>query len=91
MMPVVAALDTATRADAGLPGFVLVIAIGMAMGSLFSWLLWTTGRVVGKNILHRRSPSQRWYFRALYFAALLWIIVVGVVAQHTLPVALRLR
>ena len=88
--PFVAAFDTATKAKAGLGGYALALALALVMGAGFGWLLWTTGGAVGERIQQRSSSLQAWYFRALYFSAVVWIVVVGLVAQQTLSTVLRL-
>jgi len=90
LVPLVAALDTATHAKSGPVGYLLAVGIGLVMGAAFTWIMSTTGRVVGARIKQRPVSQQEWYFRALYFAAVLWIVVVGFVAQRVLSATLRL-
>ena len=90
MTPLVAALDTATHAKMGLVGYAVAIATALVMGSGFAWIMWSTGRVVGARIKQRSASLQGWYFRAMYFTAVLWIVAVGFVAQWVLAAALRL-
>ena len=88
-MPTMAALDTAKRAKTGIAGYFLAIAIAFLMGAVFAWIMWASGKAIGANI-QRRSPSLReWYFRALYLAAVVWIIVVALAAQQVLSLALH--
>ena len=89
-MPLVAALDTATHAKNGSVSYLLAIVLGLGMGAAFAWIMSITGRVVGARIKRKPTPLYEWYFRALYFAAVLWIVVVGVVAERVLSAALRL-
>jgi hypothetical protein len=88
-MPIMAAIDTARQAKVHIVGYVLAITIALVMGSGFAWIMWATGRAVGTKIEQRSVLWQKWCFRGLYFAALLWIVVAGVVAQQVLLIALR--
>jgi hypothetical protein len=81
-MPIVAALASAKLAKVGLGGQAMAFAIGLALGLLSAW----TMRVVAKAIVAKlkRRPDwdhaaslQRWFFRGLYFAALVWIVFAG--------------
>jgi hypothetical protein len=88
-MPIMAAIDTARQTKANLVGYLLAIGIASVMGSGFAWIMWATARVVGTKIEQRSVSLKTWYFRGLYFAAVLWIVVAGVVAQRVLSIALR--
>jgi hypothetical protein len=84
-----AALDTAKQARAGIAGYILAIAIALSMGAVFTWIMWASGKAIGAKI-QQRSPSLReWYFRALYLAAVAWIVVVALAAQRVLSLALH--
>ena len=76
------ALALAKIAKVGLGGHAMAIAIGLALGLLCAWAM----RVVAKAIMAKlqRRPNwdhavslQRWFFRGLYFAALVWIVFAG--------------
>jgi len=89
-IPVVAAIEEAKAARAGLGGYALAIAIGLALGGGCALAMWTVGRRVGSALQAYPEPRREWYFRVLYSAALLWILMVGFLANWTISAAMRL-
>jgi hypothetical protein len=88
-MPIMAAFDVAKRANAGIPGYILALAIALLMGAVFAWIMWASGKAIGVKI-QQRSPTRReWYFRGLYLGAVVWIVVVALAAQRILSLALH--
>ena len=84
-----AAIDAARQAKAQLVGYALALGIALVMGSGLAWIMWATGRAVGVKVEQWSVSRQKWWFPALYFAAVLWIVVAGVTAQKVLSIALR--
>jgi hypothetical protein len=88
------ALASAKIAKVGFGGYALAIAIGLALGLLCAWTI----RVVAKAIVAKlqRRPNwdqaatlQRWFFRGLYFAALVWIVFSGFLGGQVSLAVLR--
>jgi hypothetical protein len=89
------ALASAKIAKVGFGGHAMAIAIGLALGLLCAW----TMRVVAKRTVAklRRRPNwdhaaslQRWFFRGLYSAALVWIVFAGFLGGQVSLAVLRL-
>jgi hypothetical protein len=82
VMPIGGALASAQFFKAGLGGQVLAVTIGIVLGVSCALMM----RIVTKTItakLQRRpdwehsASLQKWFFRGLYFAAMIWIVVAG--------------
>jgi hypothetical protein len=95
VMPIGGALASAQSFKAGLGGQALAVAIGTVPGVFCAW----TVRVVSKAIVAKlqRRPNwdhaaslQRWFFRGLYFAALVWIVFAGFLSGGVSLAVLRL-
>src|SRR5438046_6989201 len=89
------ALASAKVAKVGFSGHALAIAVGIALGVLCAWAM----RVVAKAIVAelQRRPSwedsvslQKWFFRGLYLAAIVWIVFAGFLGGWLSLVVLRL-
>jgi len=76
-MPTMAAFDLARRANAGIAGYILALAIALLMGAVFTWIMWASGKAIGAKIQQRSLARREWYFRGLYFGAVVWIVVVA--------------
>ena len=93
-MPVALALETATHAKVGFSGYTLAITIGVALGVGCAWTMWAVGKIVNTHLRRPywedRKSFQEWCFRALYFAAMLWIVFAGILGEWATSASLRL-
>jgi hypothetical protein len=76
------ALASARIAKVGFGGHALAITIGIVLGGLCAWTMRAVAKTVVANFQRRSNwehsvSLQKWFFRALYFAALLWIVFAG--------------
>jgi hypothetical protein len=75
VMPLAGALATLRDVQNGWLGYGLASVIGLVIGGLCVWAM----RAVGSYFATRSSAGSEtlrpWYFRALYVAAAVWIIV----------------
>lgn len=90
LTPVVAALGMATDAKKGFLGYAIAVALGLVMGVISTRLMWASGKIVGEWITRRSESLQEWYFRALYFAAVIWIFAVAFLAQWVISAVIRI-
>jgi hypothetical protein len=89
-MPVAGALASAKLARAGFFGYVFSIAIGLVLGLGCTYIMRTVGKT-GANRLEGNSASVREpYLRALYFAAILWIVLALFLGDWASSLLLRL-
>jgi heme A synthase len=72
--PVAGAVASAAHAKVGAGGYALAITIGLALGVSCAWTMWTAGRTAAAHIKLQPASRQKRYFRALYFAAMLWVV-----------------
>jgi hypothetical protein len=85
-----ASLASAKVAKVGFGGYALAIFTGLTVEVGCAWAMWTAGKTVGTRI-RRLSPSvDERYFRALYFSAMLWIVLSGFLAFGMSSTLLRL-
>ncbi len=90
VMPVYAAFQGARHANAGIGGYALVIAIGLAMGIGCTFGMWTIGeRIVAAVSPYPKSKQER-YFIGLYVAAGLWLLVVALLADWVISASIHL-
>jgi hypothetical protein len=73
-MPIAGAVASARLAKAGFRGYALAITIGLALGVSCAWTVRTAGKTVDAHVKRHSESVQERYFRALYFAAMLWIV-----------------
>jgi hypothetical protein len=76
------ALASAKIAKVGLGGHAVAIATGLALGVLCGWTMRFVSKAIVTKLQGRPNSDhavsqQRWFFRGLYFAALLWIVFAG--------------
>jgi hypothetical protein len=74
-MPIGAALSAAKHSKAGWTGYVVAVMVASALAWPGVW----AKRTVGKRVAARRKlysvAQEESYFRGLYFAVILWIVV----------------
>lgn len=89
-MPVIAALDSAKRAEAGFGGYVWPILVGSVVGACCAGGMWRVGEAVGTRASKLQSEARRqWYFRLLYFSAILWIFLAAILGKYAAAAILR--
>lgn len=88
-MPTMAALDIAKQAKTGLIGYTFAIAIALFLGVTSASLMWAAGKAIGAKIQEQSPALKERYSRGLYFGAVIWIVVVALVAQRVLSLALH--
>ena len=74
--PIGGALASAKLAGVGFGGYVLAIAVGLAVGACTSWTMWSTHRIVATKLrrhLDSGHSVSEWYFRLFYFSKIVWI------------------
>jgi len=90
LISIVAAVGGAREAKAGFGGYSLAIAIGITLGVACTWAMWTVGERVGVAVQPYPEAKRELYFRVLYLAAVLWILIVVVIADHVTSATMRL-
>ena len=73
-MPIGGALASAQYAKVGFGGYTLAITIGLTLGVCCAWTMRTVGNTVDARIRRQTVSLHERYFRALYFAAVVWIV-----------------
>lgn len=79
--PAGSALAPARIAGAGIRGYVLALAVGLAVGASSSWIMLWMHRALVPNLLRcleQGDPLADWYGRAFYISKVLWIISAGI-------------
>jgi hypothetical protein len=74
-MPIGGAAASAKIARVGFAGYALAVTVGLALGVCCALAMRVVGKIVATHIKRHPGPLQERYFRALYFAAMLWIVV----------------
>jgi hypothetical protein len=88
-MSIGGSLASAKVANVGFRDYALVALIGVAVGTACAWAMWAAGKTASIRI-RRLSPSvHERYFRALYFAAMLWIVFSGILGFGVSSALLR--
>jgi hypothetical protein len=92
-IPIGGALASAKLAMVGVGGYALAVTVGLAVGACCAWAMWTTHKIVVTNL--QRHPDwehsmSEWYFRAFYFAKMLWIAVALFLGAWLSSLLLRL-
>jgi hypothetical protein len=93
-MRVALALETAARAKVGFGGYALALTIGVALGVGCAWAMWAVGKIIYTHLQRphweHREPLKEWLSRALYFAAILWILFAGILGAWVTSASLRI-
>ena len=90
-----AALVPARVANAGLAGYLVCGATGIAVGAGCAWLMWLMHKGFRKWMFafsgrEKQTSRQEWYARAFYFSKLVWIGFVAALAYYSSSALLRL-
>ena len=81
MIPIAGAVFEARNARAGMGGWALILVIGLALGLTCTWLMWSVGERIVVAVRAYPESRQRWSLRALYFAAVPWLLGVAFLAN----------
>ena len=87
LMPTVAALVSAKHAEVGFGGYTLTLTIAVVLGVGSAWTMEVAARAVATRSERHSASLREWYFRALYFAAVLWILFTGIVGGRVATIA----
>jgi hypothetical protein len=74
------ALASAKTARVGLGGHAMAIVVGLALGLLCAWTMRVVAEAIVAKMQRRWEHSasrQEWFFRGLYFAAMIWTVFAG--------------
>ena len=89
VMPIAGALATVKDVQKGWAGYALAIIVGVVLGALCAW----TMRAASNKLAPRSSSGpgidRPWFFRALYFAAFIWIVVATFLGNWVTEASLR--
>jgi cation transport ATPase len=88
-VPIGGALESARSAKAGLCGYALAITVGIALGACCAWTMRTVGGTVYAHIERYSESLQERYCRVLYFAAMVWIVIVVFLGKWVSSALLR--
>jgi hypothetical protein len=93
--PIGTSLASAQYARAGLGGYALAIAVGLAVAGGCGWTMWISHGTVGEYIERHSNPegsppNRHWYFGAFYTAKLLWVAFAGFLGFWLSSVLLRI-
>lgn len=69
---------------------ILATVIGLVVGISFAWAMWTAGRLLTARIRQLPVELHEQRFRLMYFGALAWIALGGVVSGLLAHFALRI-
>lgn len=84
------AVGAARNAKAGLVGYALAVAIGIALGGGAAWAMWSIGRKVAPTIETFPKAKQKLYFDVLFFAAVFWIAIAAYVSDQVTSAVMQL-
>lgn len=74
-----------------LGGYALAVVSGLVIGACCAFGMWKLGKMVWIRTSKLGPDSgQLWYFRALYFSAILWIFLAAVLGKWITVGLLRL-
>ena len=74
VMPISGALASAKFSGVGIGGYAFSVFLGLGLGVGCAWVMEKIGKLVYDRLKHSAGPIQERYFRALYFAAMVWIV-----------------
>jgi len=88
-MPIAGALLPAHSAKVGFNGYTVAIVVGVALGLGCSWSMRTIGKKISVSTRPYSASRREGYFRALYFAGVLWIAFAFFLGTWASSAALR--
>jgi hypothetical protein len=74
-MPIGGSLATAKLANAGFSGHALCVVVGLGMGVCCASMMRIAGKIGFDHLKGQSASSREWFARALYFVAVLWILL----------------
>jgi hypothetical protein len=75
VMPIAGALATVRDVQKGWAGYALAIIVGAVLGTLCAWAMRTASSKLATRSSTGPKIDSPWFFRALYFAAFVWIVI----------------
>jgi hypothetical protein len=88
--PIGGALASAKLAKVGFGGYALATTLGLGLGVCCAWIMKAVGAAVAARTERKSESLQERYFRALYIAAMLWIMFTVFLGEWLSSVVLRL-
>jgi hypothetical protein len=88
-MAVGGALASAKIAKVGFSGYAFAITVGLVVGLGCAYLMRIVGKTIAARVKGNSVLIQERFFRALYFAAMLWIFFAGFLGFLASSVLLR--
>ena len=88
--PISGAIASSSLAKVGFGGYLLALAIGIGLGVACAWTMFRAGRSIVARIRKQPDLVQERYFRGLYCAAILWIILALFIGHWVTAAVLRL-
>lgn len=89
-IPIGGGLASAKFAKVGPSGYALTIIVALAVGVCCAWTMSTVGKAVVAHIGRQPVLLRERYARALYFAAMLWIVFALFLGDWVSSAVLRL-
>ena len=71
-------------------GYVLSVLIGLVLGGASTWAMWSVGERIGTAAQVQPESRRQVYFRVLYVAAVVWILIALFIADRVTSAAMRL-
>jgi hypothetical protein len=95
----IGALEAAKAARTGYGGYAVAIIVGVSLGAGGVWTMWSVAMAVGTSAERPDSgysdSHKEWIFRALYFSAMLWVIMwiafASILGRWVLSALMRLN
>jgi len=89
VMPIAGAVARSHDLQAGCIGYCVAIVIGIVLGAISVWTLWTMGRKADRS-----APADdmrtTWQLRLVYWAAIVWPFVTLIASGWQLNAVLKL-
>src|SRR5690348_8281422 len=85
-----AGLAKAGIAHVGPRGYVIAVTVAVVLGLGCAWTMQVAARTAAARIQRQAASVHERGFRALYFAAMLWILISGAMATWVSSLVLRL-
>ena len=89
-MPIAGALASAKLARVGFVGYAFSVILGLLLGLGCAYIMRTVGKTVDALLEGHLVSVRERYFRALYFAAMAWIVFALFLGDWTSSALLRL-
>jgi hypothetical protein len=90
-MFVVVAVQSARHSNTGPGGFVLVVAVGLALAVAYEWVAHKFADVFDKSKSCWSESAQKWCLRGLYIGPVLFLPFPALLGEYVSLKLLRLR